>query len=68
MTLWGLYSKGVGSNSIFCTFCNCWIHAWAAVNIHGYLFSVVDFKCKTCAQEVHESTRPKEVMMGENDV
>ena len=57
--------KGVASNSILCTFCNCWIHAYCS-DIHGHLSSVVDFKCKTCAQEVHELTRPKEVMMDEN--
>ena len=61
----GVCRKGVGSNSILCTFCNCWIHACCS-DIHGHLSSVVDFKCKTCAQEVHELTRPKEVMMGEN--
>ena len=40
--------KGVGSNSILCKSCNCWVHKRCS-GIRGRLQVVPDFKCAVCA-------------------
>ena len=40
--------KGVGSNSILCKSCNCWVHKRCS-GIRGRLQVVPDFECAVCA-------------------
>ena len=43
----GVCGKGVGSNSIWCETCKCWVHKRCS-GIAGSLLKVKDFKCKRC--------------------
>ena len=43
----GVCSRGVGANSIFCSYCKKWVHKGCS-GIKGLLSAVQDFKCKTC--------------------
>ena len=43
----GVCHKGVGVNSIFCTYCNKWVHKRCS-GVSGRLDAVADFRCRTC--------------------
>ena len=43
--------KGVVSNSIFCVFCEHWVHNRCS-GIKGRLRFVPDFKCRQCTGEI----------------
>ena len=52
----GVCFTGVGRNSIYCSFCSCWVHK-KCTNIHGPLINVANFKCARCSG----SARPIDV-------
>ena len=43
----GVCHKGVGSNSIFCKSCKCWVHARCS-RVKGSLSKVINFTCQAC--------------------
>ena len=44
----GVCFSGVGSNSIFCTSCSCWVHK-KCTNIRGPLKDTGNFTCSRCS-------------------
>ena len=52
--------KGVASNSIFCTYCNKWVHKRCS-GITGNLTTVKDFKCRTCSDPSPDNDKIKSV-------
>ena len=53
----GVCFKSVGSNSIFCPKCECWIHARCS-GINGKLQNAVNFSCTRCLKNVQPPSLP----------
>ena len=62
----GVCGKGVGANSVYCTFCNRWVHKRCS-GLKRRLRDVPNFKCRRCLhpQEVNEAA--KMIKLGNSD-
>ena len=53
----------VGSNSIFCNHCACWVHEHR-IGLNSRLDNIVDFKCRTCLNTSVTNDDDKKVRLG----
>ena len=62
-----VWRKGVGSNSILCKSCKCWVHKTCS-GIRGRLEVVPDFKCAFCAGKQVTPSRAERIVYGDISV
>ena len=62
----GVCRKGVGVNSVYCTFCSQWVHKRCS-GLKGRLRDVPDFKCSKCIHPQEVSETAKKVRLGNSD-
>ena len=62
----GVCRKGVGVNSVYCTFCGHWVHKRCS-GLKGKLRDIPDFKCRQCLHPQEVSEAPKKIKLGNGD-
>jgi len=54
----GVCMKGVGRNSIYCSFCKLWVHGKCS-GVRGQLKEDPNFKCSRCRGDIEGPTEPE---------
>ena len=62
----GVCRKGVGVNSVYCTFCGHWVHRRCS-GLKGKPRDIPDFKCRQCLHPQEVSKPPKKIKLGNGD-